>query len=137
MRYPFEPYQHQLDSVAECADRSRYGLFFEQGTGKTLAAISIIRQWWRQERRPLRTLVLCPLIVVYNWEREFSIGSPKAVSSTVQTLVGTKKQRIKQYETPGKSIYITNIETVNTAFWKDYLGGKGWDILILDESHIV
>lgn len=135
MRYSIEPYQHQLTAINRCVDRDAYGLFFEQGTGKTFTAISIVRLKWRQHRAPLRTLVICPSIVVYNWEREFQAFSPEAVHSHVQVLTGVKKKRIKQYETPGKSIFITNTEAVNTAFWKEYIAKGKWDIIVLDESH--
>ena len=111
-----------------------FALFFEQGTGKTLTAICAIRMIWRITQKPMKTLILCPLIVVYNWEREFKQYAPEAVWSRVQCLTGTKAKRIKQFNAPGKDIYITNIDAVNTMFWQEHLATQEWSILVVDES---
>lgn len=103
-----------------------------------MAAISILRQWWRAHRRPLRTLVLCPTIVVYNWQREFAKCSPSAVSQLVTTITGSKKQREKQFakaKAEGKQVFITNIETISTKFFTSCISPTYWEMLILDESH--
>lgn len=88
----------------------------------------------------MRTLIFCPQIVIKNWESEFQRFSKSG--DLVQPLVGPKKKRIEALSTPGKSIFITNFESLDMEglFWE--FKGKvkkprdlGFEILVVDEAH--
>lgn len=124
-----------------------FAYFMEQGTGKTPTTIELMRRIFTEHQRPLRTLILCPYIVVKNWNREIGIFS--ACAPFVQVLTGPTKKRIKQYEEgvrQGKTIFITNIEALATGeglLWKTKTRGKteirvpaqDWEMVIIDEAH--
>ena len=138
-------WDHQKQAIKRVAERLQEGygyfaLFFEQGTGKTLTAICILRLIWRGWRTPRMTLILCPLIVVRQWREEIRKYAPSGFFDHVVVLEGTRKQRINQWKDARlkeRAIYITNIDVLNTKFWDEYLSKTNWDIFVLDESQKV
>lgn len=132
-------WEHQAEGVRRALDHGDYALFFEQGTGKTLTAITLLRYLFRGYGKPLRTLIVCPAIVVDNWEDEFKRFSKCA--DLVQTLKDSGVKRRAALATPGKSIFITNPECfdMDGVFWES----KGklkklrdlFDVIVVDESH--
>lgn len=115
-----------------------YGLFFEQGTGKTLTAIRAMEEITLGHEKTIKTLIVCPLIVVRNWQREIHRFSEKVFSPLTAILEGQKGQRVKTWEkNQDKTVWITNIDSATTDFWRDYIAKSKWDILILDECHKV
>ena len=114
------------------------------GTGKTSATINILREHYAHERRLLRTLIFCPLIVIRNWQQEIRQHS-KIRDSDVVALVGPGKKRIKIFTenavdsktlalTQGR-IFICNYESMEMAGLLSHL--KEWqpEIIVCDESH--
>ena len=138
-------WQHQEKgvSLATAEDRAYFGLFFEQGCGKTLTAITILRTLFTNYKRGLKTIIFCPAIVVPNWLREFELFSKCA--PMVQLLQGKKEQRIKDLAKPDKKIFVTNFEALDMEglFWvyKDKkkktkaLLDHGFEVMVVDESH--
>lgn len=125
-----------------------FAYFMEQGTGKTGTTITLMREIYTAHKRPLKTLILCPAIVVKNWQREF--GRFSQCERFVQVLTGTKAQRINAMENgerAGKKIFVTNLETLATVqglLWDEKQRGKdkvrfpvdrGWECVIFDEIH--
>jgi len=143
---PPEHYPHQTNSTEKAIKGGLpyRGLFHEQGTGKTLTTITILRNLFLKHRKPLKTLIFCPAIVVDNWAREIDQWSK--CGKYVHKLQGTKKQRMKDIEESEALIFITNYEALHMdgLFW-DEVGTKkkplrklkklGFEVLILDESH--
>jgi len=136
--------QREADRALEDG-RTHYGLLMEQGTGKTGAMIDILRRLYTRHGRPLKTLIICPQIVIKNWEEEFGYFSN--CQKYVQTLTGTTPRRIAQIQTPGKHIFVTNFEALHSCkdlLWTTKTRGKeeirvpvphGWEVIIVDESH--
>ena len=143
MDFLVTPWKHQLKTIRATKDRDYYGLFFEQGTGKTMTLINMLRVKYSKHQRILRTLILTPRIVVPNWVREFELHS-RIESDMVVPLLGAGKNRAKMFERkalPGvykkPRIFITNYEAL---LMKDlYALFQKWQIeaLVLDESHKV
>jgi len=71
------------------------------GTGKTRTGVEILRRKCAKEGRLLRTLILCPPIVVKNWKREFNIFSK---IKDVHPLIGPGKYRAKLISKHGFSL---------------------------------
>lgn len=128
-------WKHQRDIICRAAPRRSFGIFAEMGTGKTCAAIQIMRQWFAQNKRVLRTLVLGPPIVVQNWKREFQQYS--RVGGEVICLEGAGKKRaqdISLYQGQDK-IFVTNYESLLMKDVFDQLEAWGPEVIVFDESH--
>jgi len=135
-------WDHQKLGVQKMLEHLSFSLFFEQGTGKTLTTITALRHLFTKEKRALKTLILCPQIVIKNWESEFQRFSK--MGDLVQPLVGKRQQRIALLEDPQKKIFVTNFEALDMEdlFWFRKPGKKtklaralGFEVLIVDESH--
>lgn len=142
-------WEHQREGVhlAAChADTDTPGFMYllEQGTGKTPLCVTMLRWLFRKHKAPLRTLILCPQIVMDNWEREIAKFSHCA--KWVQLLKGSNKKRQQLLATPDKHIFITNYEALDFdgLFWEEVGSGKkksrkpldrGFKILVCDEIH--
>jgi SNF2 family DNA or RNA helicase len=138
MNYYQPLWSHQEHVVELCSHLDNYGLFHEMGTGKTFSAINIYRQKCVQHKTVLPLLVLCPLIVVENWRREFEKAAHPNIVSKVQLLTGDSHKRLRQLKTEGKEIFITNHDILNTKMWFEILARhhkKPFRMLIVDESH--
>ena len=71
--YQFEgpdPYPHQKEILDMSFNYPNLGLFHEMGTGKTYSTINILRYRYAAHKKLLPTLILSPLITLYNWEEE-------------------------------------------------------------------
>ena len=141
IKWLLKPWEHQKKTVSIATDPSRegYALFWEMGVGKSFTAVSIIRVLFKRKGRVCRTLVLCPPVVIHNWQREIKNASHCGGDTICVT--GTKSQKEKalnklfQDKTPLGKIVITNYETLqNEGIMKQF---KQWspEILICDESH--
>ncbi len=137
-RYKIEPWEHQKEAIKRAKKLKHFALFFEMGAGKTSTAINILRHKYYDKKRLLRTLILCPPIVVKNWKAEFEMHS--MIGDHVFCLEGSGKDRIFQMhraiEKRGDGvIFITNYETLlmNDAF--DLINSWQPEAIVFDESH--
>ena len=127
-------WKHQAAAVAYATPLPDYALLFEMGAGKTPTAINILRNKCAMHRRPLRTLILCPLIVTHNWRDELARHS-KFKDSEICILAGPGKKRVKQFMESSASIFITNYEALLMGELFDLFEQWKIEMLILDESH--
>lgn len=134
MEFLVPPWQHQLEAMRRAARVPEYGLFFEMGAGKTATLINILRQKFNDSKKILRTLILCPPIVIKNWQEEWYRHS-KIEKREVALLVGSQAQRIKTL-TEGKArVYVTNYESLLMGDLFERLLSWRPEALVLDESH--
>jgi SNF2 family DNA or RNA helicase len=136
MHYKIQPWKHQLDAIERFKSLPYGALFFEQGCGKSLTLVSILRHKYEAQGFVVPTLVLCPAIVVENWRREWLMHSDLKDYQVV-TLTGTGAERLEQFRLvavdPHK-VVITNYEALLMKGLHEVL--KKWaKALILDESH--
>lgn len=137
MDYLIPPWKHQLLAIERARETSEFALFMEMGTGKTGTTINILRHKYEQRKRVLKTLILCPVIVVENWKAEFKKHS-KIESKQIVLLQGAGVKRVaalKQGAENGAHIFVTNYEAL---LMKDlYEALLQWtpEALVLDESH--
>lgn len=140
---------HQKEALEKATDergfpRDCFAFFMEQGTGKTPTTTTLLRILYAWHKRPLKTLIFCPNIVVENWAEE--IDKFSKCGSMVQMLRGPKKKRVEALQEEGKHIFVTNYEALDMEglFWeltgskgKEYrkLIDHGFEVLICDESH--
>ncbi len=141
---PENLWDHQKRAVEEFFSLSHmepyYGLLFEQGTGKTLTLITILRNLFTKHGRPLKTLILCPQAVVDNWRRE--VDKFSQCGRFVRLLTGTKKERIATLEEKDEGqIFVTNFEALDMEglFWtrkgeSRITRALGFEVLVVDEA---
>lgn len=136
MQFLIEPWAHQKLCYERAKDRTNFGLFMEMGTGKTAAAINILRSWCAKEKRLLRTLIFGPPIVVRNWQRE--IGMHSKFGDKVVCLEGSGKQRLATMRTDvfgDPHVVVTNYESLlMTDLFNAFVAWQP-DVIIFDESH--
>lgn len=129
-------WQHQQLGIERAKDLAHFGLFFEAGTGKTRTCIEILKQKNQIHRRMLKTLILAPSVVLFNWKKEFEQFFPEIPQSQVIVLHGTGAQRLRQLErTPNYFVVVANYETL---LMDSVFGAlKDWapEVMIADESH--
>lgn len=129
-----ELWDHQKEAIARARTKNYFALFFEMGTGKTRTALEILKERINADGKPLRTLIVSPLVVVPNWVRE----SHQWIDLQVIALQGSQKKRIRTFASAvlaGEHIFALNYEGL---LMKDLLLGlKKWkpEVLIFDESH--
>lgn len=143
MDFKIKPWDHQLAEIARARRMPNRGLFWEMGTGKTGGCIHLLRMNYAREKRLMRTLILCPKIVMDNWKDEF-LKHSKIHPRDIILLKGSQGKRIKDFmqavESPGGTldapkIIILNYEALlmddlfkTLQLWKP-------EILVCDESH--
>ena len=116
-----KPYPYQEEGIAFLAARRRAALLDEPGLGKTAQAIEAMA---RVAAR--RTLILAPLIVVGNWERELAAWAPWA---SVQRL---RKGRDRISDA---SVIICPHSLIASRQIHAQLCAGQWDCAIVDEAH--
>lgn len=145
---PLAPYQQ----IALCNSYTSpgYGLFMEQGTGKTPPTIAVVCNGAKElqeliaqgleQPRMYRALIVCPKNLRANWENEICHFGTQQGQITV--LRGADIGRVKQlYDAftpqPGciYTVVICSYETL-TRSW-EALEMVNWDISVLDESHSI
>lgn len=132
MPFLIAPWKHQLRGMDLAAGQRDFAFFFEQGTGKTSTAINMLRWQCLKAKRPLRTLVLGPKVIVQNWVREFQAHSKLAPQ--VVPLVGTGAKRLKTFQESKAAIFVTNYEAMMMPPLYNALVAWRPEIVICDES---
>jgi len=132
-------WQHQKQAIENAKDYTCYGLFFEAGTGKTRTMIEILRSKCIANGRLLKTLVLCPPVVMSNWKNEIGRFS-KISTDDVILLKGTGSERydlIMEHAQVEKrpKIFVVNYESLLIEKVLKAFHWYGFDCIIADESH--
>lgn len=128
-------WKHQAEAIGRALGSRDFALLHEAGTGKTRTMIQILRRRFSAKGRVMRTIILCPKVVVKNWKREFAEYS-KVNPNDVILLLGTGAQRLKILKAnPGAKVFITNYETMQMKDVATELAISNPEILVCDESH--
>lgn len=136
MDFKIKPWAHQLQAIGNAAALPYYGLFFEQGAGKTSTAINISRFRFAENGRLLRTIVFGPPIVVNNWRDEWLMHS-KIEPGAITPLVGSQTKRLTLFKAKsvGPQIFLTNYESLGMLhLFENFIKWQP-ELLIFDESH--
>lgn len=89
-------WQHQKDTIERALGGNHFAIFHEMGTGKTATVIQVLRHLYANQGKLLNTLIVCPLIVIRNWEQEILEWS-KITRQKILTMEGSSKKRIKNF----------------------------------------
>lgn len=144
MDFLVEPWAHQKQAIAKSFAVKDLALLWDVGTGKTSAAINILRGRYASYQKLLRTLILAPPVVLKNWQREFNMHS-RINSRDIIVLRGTGAKRVKQlkdaiynertetFDQP--RIILTNYEALTNKEILQLLEWWAPQILVCDEAH--
>lgn len=133
---------HQVRTIEQALPLDFFGIFNDPGTGKTRTVIEILRGKFAQKGRLLKTLIICPPIVIDNWRDEW-LKYSAVPGSYITGLSGTGKQRLntlveRGFEglaCPKLHIFITNYESLQMEELLELL--KKWkpEAIVFDEAH--
>jgi SNF2 family DNA or RNA helicase len=136
MEYLIPPWAHQLRCIEAAKSLPCYALFFEMGAGKSSTLINIFRHKCNTQKKFLRTLILCPPIVIDKWKDEF-LKHSRVQPGQVVLLNGSGKDRLKKFNKHKDQpcIFVTNYESL---LMEDLFAAlMAWqpEFLCVDESH--
>ncbi len=134
-------WSHQKQAAERAKNGEPLAIFFEIGTGKTRAAIEIIKWHISEGRR--RFLIFAPPVVLNNWKIEI-LKFSDIPEHWIHVLYGTGKKRgqlLNDVQTTATKIkdhpyvIITNYESVGMVPIFAKLMHMPFDALVADESH--
>ena len=125
---------HQRDAVTFARDRKAVLLAMAMGTGKSLVAIELMREW-----NVDRALIVCPKSVLQVWQNQFGKHAPREWRLEVLRTGGT----VRKHKALTSAMAIGRVPmavAINyDSVWREPLRteflDRVWDVVILDESH--
>lgn len=138
MEFKIPPYewQHRLMDMSNV--HPHLAIFADMGTGKTGGTINVIRLRYAQYGGLVKTLIVSPLVTLYNWRDEF-LKHSNVPASKIHVLRGTTTKKLqaamKAVEHNPCQILIVNYEAFISPKFKEFI--QAWEptIGVLDESH--
>ncbi len=132
-------WQHQIDGAMRAVSQGSFAFFFEQGVGKSRTTLEVLKYKYNQAGRVLRTLIVCPPLVIPNWREEW-LRFTKINPKLVIPLYGSQVKRIKTFKKsiemcPSGFVAITNYESLLMKdLFKEF---QDWaaEAMVFDESH--
>jgi SNF2 family DNA or RNA helicase len=124
-------YEHQKKAVAYCLAREKFGIFMEQGTGKTLVLLQLLR-YLKKHGANMPALVVCPVSVISAWVKQAREFTPDL---RIGVCRGTPKQRdqiLAEAEHGKLDILLINYELLHPCCQP--LRKIKFGTMILDES---
>ena len=146
MSFKTKPYPHQEHAVSMLKGRDNIGLLWEMGTGKTKGMIDILRELYKRKGKLRRTLIVSPLVTLFNWKNEFKIHSFIDLNDVVVLNKSGTLNKVKQFT---KAVVDTdNLYTADKIVIVNYEALRGEDlervitewapeIIVCDESHYI
>jgi SNF2 family DNA or RNA helicase len=125
---PLFPYQ--LDGVRALLAHPALLLADEMGLGKTIQAIAALRGLFAFCGAQA-ALIVAPVGLVLQWRRELRQWAPELRLSTI---LGPPGARTGLWRAPDAQVFLCGYETVRTDRYDPAVGGREWDVVILDEA---
>ena len=111
-------YSHQEEALRRIRERDNYGLFLEQGCGKTIPTLIRAGELLRGGEIE-NVLVVCPKPVIDGWWNDLPLA-----------------ESYLDFEF-GEYLEVTNYEQLISKNGKEKYMSKVWDMVVLDESHYI
>ena len=122
------PFAHQRQGLRFLLAEPNGGLLWEQGLGKTWAAIAVaLRRACNGEVR--QCLVICPNTLMYNWRDEIKRHT---ANWPVLVLEGTIAERKRQLAQAREFFVVCNVESFSSIVGE--VNAKDFDMVIVDEA---
>lgn len=129
-----KPYKFQAEIIDRFKDDPCAGLFLDCGTGKSLITANLIRYKMNLHNEILKTLILCPIIVIPHWKREL-LMSTRIPADLIVPVIGSKQKRIRQLSNDKARVFIINYDALMSEEIMFLLLKFGPSIIVADESH--
>jgi len=145
VRHPDNPLaDYQRMALAAAADEEGFGLFMEQGTGKSAVAVALasILSSRAEDGKLFSVLVVCPKNVRSNWAAEFAKFATQPGQLTIMR--GDAIERMKRLTDVFRAssgdvrrwaAVIASYEIVGRS-WEAFKNVR-WGLTVLDESHAI
>ncbi|SEG45302.1 Superfamily II DNA or RNA helicase, SNF2 family [Butyrivibrio sp. Su6] len=108
----------------------------DMGLGKTLQVITLLlsrSQMAKKEKKKIKSLIVCPASLVYNWEEEFKRFAPKI---DVKTVTGTQSERKKLLSSKKlPEVLVTSYDLLKRDI--GFYEGLSFDFEIIDEAQFI
>lgn len=129
-------WKHQKQAKEKAWGKPGFAFFMDPGVGKTRTTIATLCDVYHSRQRMLNTLILTPLVVVEQWQRE-CWAFPEIPKGLVMALTGPNWKRLRYLEDNLKCGYrviaITNYEALyNKQLFNKFK--EFAEILVCDES---
>ncbi len=136
MEFKRKPWKHQYEAIEASRDATNYALFFEQGTGKTLTCVNILRIKFLRAKKFLRTFIFCPDIVMSNWKKEILENSNIRPDEIIllQGKAAYRAETIDNHRSESK-IFICNYHCLQMTEVVQAMLAYRPEVLVFDESH--
>ncbi len=132
------PFEHQRVAVSKALHLDGpFGLFHEQGCGKTATAISLIGLLSEREGID-RVLVVCPKTVIPVWGEEIRSVADYDAHVVEVSATGVKRQRMLDHldAVEGLTICVINYEAIGRSTPVEVaLSNWGPQLIVCDEAH--
>ena len=145
--YKTKPYPHQEYGVELYKKIGNLGLLWEMGAGKTKGMIDILRNIYQDEGKLQKTLIISPLVTLFNWKNEFKMHSYIDQNDIFILHKGGTKGKMRDFKKglmnkndgsyDGVGIVITNYESLNSQDFYDMVAEWAPEVMILDEAHLI
>lgn len=147
MEFKLSPYPHQHDIFGRAEKETDLAMLWEMGTGKTGAAINILRMRFAAAGKMKRTLIVSPLVTLFNWKEEFKLHS-YINQSDIHVIHGaSSKKKIKLLNKvildqvtmayDRDAILIINYESFRSAAVLEIIQEWNPEYIIADEAHLI
>ena len=139
-QFKVEPYKWQREAIRMSYEKPNLALLAEMGTGKSGAMVNILRGRYTTKGRIMKTLILSPLVTLYNWKNEFRIHSNIKQDKVVVLAGNGSKDKVKKFKESvintidHNAIIITNYEALLSETLFKLLIQWGPEVVVCDES---
>jgi len=116
----FQPMKHQQVSLDHAINMDEYGLFYEQGLGKTFTTINLATAW-RMNNQINAVVVVCPSSIKLVWEDELEDHCP--IDHQVHAMMAGKYKKVDKFlEEPNDFKWlIVGVEALSQGGAIDYM----------------
>lgn len=140
MDFKVEPYEWQRKALEMSESLNHLAILADMGTGKTGGAINVLRTKYNKHKKVMKTLIISPVVTLFNWKREFQIHS-SIDDGRVHVLHGTGAKKISQFkkaiEINPHQVIIMNYESCIIKELAKVIKEWGPEIVVLDEAHYI
>jgi SNF2 family DNA or RNA helicase len=139
--FKLEPYDWQKTAIGMSNTLPNMALLADMGTGKTGAAVNIVRSRFYEKQRMMKVLILGPIVTLFNWKNEFGIHS-WVKPDKIHVLHGPTTKKLKTFNNAiagidPNQIMVTNYESMISGKMQEAIAEWQPEIIILDEAHYV
>lgn len=139
--YVIPPYEWQKKLLQLSVEERDVAVLADMGTGKTKGIVDVLRYKYQQNKALKKTLIISPLVTLFNWKNEF-LKNSKIPQDRIQVLHGTTDKKMRLFEEATQAmnrsaIIIMNYESMISPKMVAMLMKWQPEILVLDESQRV